>query len=252
MLAELGTKEYVSQLVSAVPLEWAIQNRVRVIGGVFSLKDHEYQAGPMLSTARRKCYMKATKGGWTELEVLETLHGMIHGFYPSGVLYAFPTSDTVSDFSKGRFKPLIEMNPCIKAHVRDTDSASVKRIGRSFLYLRGARLSEKIDSQTKESSKLKDIIVDKFVADECDHMSESAFEKMRGRLQHSRVRNEVYVSNPVMPDSGIHALFKKSDQRQWFRHCTSCGEWTCAELEFPDCVKIRRDSSSYTNLASRF
>lgn len=243
--AEVNPKEIAQKLIMADVVRWAVVNKIKVIGGVFSLKDHEYQATPMRSTARRKCYMKATKGGWTEMEVLDTLHGMMYGYYPAGVLHAFPTNDTVSDFSKGRFRPLISKNPCIASYVRETNAVNVKQVGDAFLYLRGARLSDVIDSTTKESSKLKDIIVDKFVADECDHMSEATFEKLRGRLQHSKVRKEVYVSNPVMPDSGIHALYKKSDQRQWFRHCSSCGTWTCAEREFPDCVKIRRNGTSY-------
>lgn len=227
---------------------WATLYSIRLQASTFSFKDHEYQIEPMNSTVRRMCAMKARQGGWTESEVLRSLHGMIHRRFPLGVLYLFPTTDDVQEFSKARFNPLIVANreaigKYVKSTGKGTDTASLKKIHDAFLYLRGARLSQKI-SDVNESSKLKSIPIDCVVFDEVDHMDEESIAKARGTMGHSKIKEERFLSNPLIPGEGIDKIFSTSDQRHWFRKC-SCGEWTCAELSFPDCVKIRPDGTGY-------
>jgi hypothetical protein len=132
----------------------------------------------------------------------------------------------------------------IGKYVKATDTASLKKIHEAFLYMRGAVLTQKISQDAAESAKLRSIPVDRIVFDELDLMDESVKAKARGRMGHSVVKEEVYISNPTIPDYGIDKVFQSSDQRHWFRRC-SCGEWTCAELSFPDCVKIRKDGTGY-------
>lgn len=195
--------------------------------------------------------MKATQGGFTLIEVLKTLHGLIHGRYPQGYLYLFPTTDDVREFSKSRFNPLIEANremigKYVKPGGKGTDTASLKKVRDAFLYLRGARLSQTIGEGDgeKESSKLRSIPVDGFTCDEVDLMDMSMIEKAKGRMGASKIKDESYLSNPTLPGYGIDAIFQKSDQRHLFRKC-SCGERMCAELSFPDCVKLRPDGTGY-------
>lgn len=227
------------------PAYWAYLNEIQLQASIFTFKDHEYQLEPMSSDVRRQCYMKGTQGGFTEVEVLKSLNGMIGRKYLQGVLYMFPTTDDVGEFSKSRFNPLILANrQAIGKYVKKTDTASLKKIHNAFLYLRGARLSQKIAGEEKESTKLRSIPVDKIVFDEVDLMDEDVIQKARGRLGHSKIKEEVYISNPTIPDYGIDKIFQTSDQRHWFRKC-DCGEWTCAELSFPDCVKIRNNGTGY-------
>ena len=225
---------------------WAELMVIRLQSAKFSFKNHEYQMEPMSSTARRRCYMKGTQGGWTEIEVLRSLHAMIYGHHPQGDLYMFPTTDDVQEFSKSRFNPLIANNKqaigkFVKSSGKGTDTASLKKIRDAFLYLRGARLSQKI-SDVNESSKMKGIPVDSVKFDEVDHMDLDVVAKARGRMGHSLVKEEVYLSNPIVPGEGIDKIFQTSDQRYWWRKC-SCGEWTCAEkffIEDPErCVGIK-------------
>lgn len=227
---------------------WATLFRIRLQASTFSFKDHEYQIEPMCFRGRRKCVMKGTQGGFTEDEVLDSLHGMIYKHLSQGVLYLFPTTDDVGEFSKSRFNPLIVDNQeaigqYVKSAGKGTDTASLKKIHKAFLYLRGARLSQKI-SDMNESSKLKSIPVDRVVFDEVDHMDEDVIAKAIGRMGHSKIKQERYLSNPIVPGEGIDKVFSRSDQRHWFRKC-KCGEWTCAELSFPDCVKIKADGTGY-------
>lgn len=242
------TELSVQDLASVDPCYWLVLNNVKLQGGYFSLTNHEYQAEPLSLKCRKRVYSKGTQGGFTEIEVARDLHGLIFNHYPQGVLHMFPTSDEVSEFGKSRFNPLITANhKAIGRYVQKTDTASLKKINEAFLYLRGARLTQKSGPlhDVDESSKLKSIPVDKLVFDEVTSMSEDVMEKARGRLGHSLVKEEVYISNPLLPDDPFDRIFQSSDQRHWFRKCQKCGEWTCAELTFPDCVKIRENGTGY-------
>lgn len=250
---------------------WAELNCLKLQTGKFSFKDHEYQIEPMASTAKRKCVMKGTQAGFTEIEVIDSLHGMRYGHLPQGVLYLFPTADDVSDFAKSRFNPMLASNReaigrFVKSGGKGTDSAGLKKVGKTaFLYLRGARLSQKV-SDVNESAKLKSIPVDRVVFDEVDHMDEEVITKAISRMGHSKVQQERYLSNPVVPGEGVDKIFTNSDQREWFRKCSSCGKtppagadhgwfedknngWTCAELFFMEdaekCVGTRTNGTGY-------
>jgi hypothetical protein len=239
------------------PAFWADLKRIQLQKGYWSFKRREYLLEPMQEFARRWCFMKGTQGGFTELQVVKSLWGMIHGIYSRGVLYLFPTTDDVREFSKARFGPLIDSNPStIGAYVRNTDTASLKRVSDSFLYLRGATLSYHLEHDAREAAKLRGISVDKCVFDEMDLMASDVMAKAKGRMGDSDVKEEVYISNPTLPDFGIASVFAQSDKRHWFRLCgckttntrvggSSTGSFTCAELEFPDCVKYRQDGTGY-------
>jgi len=99
-----------ADIAACDPAYWADLYSIKLQGGVFSFADYQYELEPMQSQAQRLCYMKAAQMGITEIEVLKTLHGMIHRLYPLGVLYLFPTTDNVQEFSKSRFGPLISAN----------------------------------------------------------------------------------------------------------------------------------------------
>ncbi|MAF25274.1 hypothetical protein CL634_06830 [bacterium] len=237
-----------NEIASVDAAYWANLFKIRLQRCQWTLKNHEYQLEPMQNTCKRVCYMKATRGGFSEIEILKSLHGMIHSRYGEGVLYLFPTTDDVHEFSKSRFDPLLLANreaigKYVKPGGKGTDTTSLKKIHRAFLYLRGARLSEKRGDQS-ESSKMKSIGVDKVVFDEIDHMDDEVIAKARGRYYDSPYQEEVFIGNPIIPELGIDKQWALSDQRHWFRRC-GCGEWTCAELSFPDCVKIRDDGTGY-------
>ncbi len=255
-MAELTSQD----LASVSAAYWAVFYKIILAtGNIFSFDGREYQIEPMESLASRLCYMKATGGGFSEIEILKSLRGMIYRRYPQGVLYMFPTNDDVQDFSKSRFAPLIQFNKLtigkyVKSGGKGTDSASLKKVGNSFLYLRGARLNPSDEGDAKFSTKLTGIQVDRIVPDEIDQMDSEAIAKARGRMGNAAVdgvkgnKEEVYIANPSDEDSGIDLYWQKSDQREWFRKCV-CGEETCAELEFMNspekCVGFYENGKGY-------
>lgn len=224
---------------------WAHILGIKLQKGPFSFSGREYQVEVMSQRAKKQCYMKGTQGGFSEMHMLKTLHGMIYGKYPAGVLYLFPTGMEVREFSKSRFGPLIHANPhTIGRFLKDmpgtkSDSSSLKQVRGANLYLRGATLGRKIEGELDESSLLRAITVDKVCYDELDMMDQDVMDKAAERMGDSDVYEEVFISNPTLPGFGIDAIFSRSDQRHWFREC-SCGHFTSAEVSFPTCVKLHK------------
>lgn len=229
---------------------WATEMRIKLqAGDIFSLVNHEYMLKPMQSRARRKCAMKATGMGWSEgMGILPTIHDLIYGRFKQGALYLFPTNVGVQDFSKSRFDTLFTNNreaigKFVKSGSKGTDTVKLKKIGNSFLYLRGATLDPEDEGLGgKTSTGLSSIQVDSVTFDEIRLMSQETIAKALGRMGHSLIQQEVYIANPGGEDEDIDIIFKSSDQQYWFRKCPACGERTCAELEFPQCVKIYVDA----------
>jgi len=216
---------------------WAVRNGVLLDSRPIDLKLHKYQIDWFSENAQVQVLRKAAQMGGTSVHALKTLHGMIYGRYPQGVLYLLPTKADVTDFSKGRFTPLIEENPdTIGAYISDTDAANIKRVGKAHLYFRGARKTQVIEGHKKTSSALKNIPVDRIVFDELDEMDPDMVELAESRLGHSLIKERIFISTPTIPDYGIDRVWQDSDQRHWHIKCERCGSWTCLELTFPDCL----------------
>ncbi len=49
------------------------------------------------------------------------------------------------------------------------------------------------------------------------------------------------IKRYTLPDYGIDAAFQETDQRYWLLKCDKCGEYTCLEDTFPDCLKTVGD-----------
>jgi len=218
-------------------LIWLHTNKIKLGGGLYKLKGHEYQMAIMEEKARKQVIIKGAQLGMTECWILRTLHGMIHGIYPSGALYLFPTQNDVGDFTKSRFDPLIDSNPAIGAYVQSTDSQHIKRVGNGFLFLRGARATKAIGGEKKSSASLKSIPVDRIVFDERDEMADEMVTLAEERVSHSNVKELMYLGTPTIPDFGVDQMYQDSDQRVWMIECKKCGTETCLELEFPDCIQ---------------
>jgi len=228
------------------PWYWAYSSNIRLVAGYFTLEGHEFQVRPMSVRPPIKVIMKGTQATFTESEVLNVLNGMIYGYYPTGVYYLFPNKDKVSEFSKSRFRPLISDNPdTIGQYVRDTDSATLKRIGSGFLYFRSGRLGQDLRGEMKTSAALKGDPADHAVHDEYDEMHPGIDEFVDGRLSKSPIHTKSYLANPTLPDYGIDKKFQPSSQEYWHIECQHCGKYTCLDLDdnFPALFQRQKDGS---------
>jgi len=230
---QAATHSDLDQLMAYDSWHWAYWSSIRLQKSNFALDGFEWLPGIIRTPKRDKCYKKASQMAGTEGFVIDSLHGCITRKYPLGVLYLFPSKDTVTDFSASRFKPLITDNhEAIGQHVRDTDRSNLKQIGQGFLYFRSGALSKIVQGQHKTSAQLVAIPVDAVVYDEWDLMSPATRELAVRRMEQSNIQAEAFLSNPTLPDYGIESVYAKSDMSVWMIKCDKCGGYTCLELEY--------------------
>jgi hypothetical protein len=203
---------------------------LKVDGVPFDLKRYPYLIQPYDEVHPDVVIKKGAQMGWTVWEILIAIDRALHT-YDRSLLICFPTRDDVADFSKSRFARLMEQNPSLGKHIKGTDSANIKAVGKVFIYFRGA----------KSRSQLKSIPCDMVTFDERDEMEESMVELADKRLDGSDFKHRISLSTPSIPDYGVDYEYKHSDRSHWLIKCDGCGKYTCLELEFPSCLKRLED-----------
>ena len=204
--------------------EW-VKNIV-LDGKPFAYDRHEYLLEPYQDDHPHQTEMKAAQLGLTTRAMLRSLYKCRYASF-RGVLYLFPSRTDALDFSKSRISNLIDENKdTIGKWLRDTDSAGLKKVWNSFLYIRG--MHSKVG--------LKSIPVDFVIFDELDEAPQNSVDMAMERMGHSEHRLVLQLSNPTLPDYGIDKAFQETDQRYWLLKCEKCGEYTCLEDTFPDCL----------------
>jgi hypothetical protein len=224
---------------------WADNSNIRLLGDtLFSLEDCRYLEDIMRSGAEEKAIMKGAQARITTIFMLDAIHGLIHNLYPQGVIYYFPTEKAVEGFSKTRFGPLVADNPIIRQHLQNTNSVSIKKVGKTFLSLLGAKATQSLQGSKKDGTSVRSTPADYVIRDERDLFDESMVRMTKDRLQNSKIGKEVDLGTPTIPDFGISRAFNNSDQRHWLVPCGACNEYTCIVLEFPNSIKFR-DNEPY-------
>jgi hypothetical protein len=231
--------DYVARTGDVEPLKavdawvWAFENKIKLTDGIFD--ERQYQKEIMEDDSRVQVFRKCRQIGGTQVAILKAFHNLINKIYPKGIIYLFPTKDTVTDFSTTRFKPLISENwNTIGQYVKDTDRANLKRIQDAHIFFRSGRLGQVIEGQVRTSASHVGISADEIIFDEWDLMDQKGQEIVLGCMADSDFQRETYLSNPTMPDYGIDFLYQESDQRVWMTRCRHCSECTCLGLEFMD------------------
>ena len=247
-ISQAAKDEVLKTKMAVNPAIWAKRSKIKLPNGVFfSFDDRPYLIEPMSSLAPEICCMKGSGGGFSvSVGAIPSIHGCCYSRYPQGVGNYFPTRDAMQDYVKAVFNPLVQGNPhtigkYVKAGGKGTDTASLKRIGNSNMFFRGATLTPGEDGQeAAKSISATSIQFDRLVPDETDQMDSEIFVKLVKRMANACVdgikgKYEIrWIANPSDNDRGIDLFWQSSDQREWFRQCQSCGEWTCAELQFKD------------------
>jgi hypothetical protein len=177
----------------------------------FSFDGREYCIDIMNDSNQRVAVKKAAQMGVSEIMVRECLARLVT-FPATKALYAFPTYEDVQFFSDTRIGPILEKSPTIKRLNRKTDNQSRKRLGDSFLMLRGAtdyRHAQMLD-------------VDWLFIDEYDRHKESIIPSLRERMGGSRYQFERDFSTPSLSGLGVDRIFELSDKKEWHDICWSC------------------------------
>lgn len=198
----------------------------------FSFEDFPWIARILDDPAPKITVKKGAQLGLTIAMILRSLRELWVKKDLRGALYLFPREDDISDFSRARMGPIIDMNPCFRETITDTNSIGLRRIGDRNLYLRHAGA---------DPAALMSIDVDRLVFDERDQMDDDRVELARYRLSSSKQPVELAISTATLPNFGVDKDYQDSDQNVWQIKCRSCGTWTCLELTWPDCFNTEGD-----------
>ncbi len=188
---------------------------------------------------RKMTVMKGAQMGFTIAAILKALviagKGTHNGYPIRGIGYWFPTQGEAQVFAKSRFTPLMEQNPHVwNPKGIDVDSAELKRVGNTAIYLRGA--GQRGGSAKKSTSGVKSIPLDINIRDEADEMSDTRKDAIDRRLDGSPCPQQLDFSTPTIPGYGVDLDYQDSNQSMWHWKCLRCEGWTCLEDNYPDCI----------------
>ena len=242
-VALLDNPDLVTDLMQVNCWYWAVKNEIKLMGGtIFTLDGCEYMRDIMCDEARHLAVMKGAQARITTLFLLRAIHALIYGMRPQGSIYYFPNKIAVENFSKTRSGPLISENPCIKRHLKNTNSVNIKRVGKSFLRFLGATATVDIQGK-KDSSSVRSEPADEVILDERDLFDDAMADMIPDRLLNSLLKLIVELGTPTIPDFGIDKVFGFSDQKYRMIKCTACNGYTCIAEEFPRSIKYERETT---------
>lgn len=198
--------------------DWLVQNTKdpRDPTKPWSFKGHEYQIEIANDTAPVIAGRKCSQVGFSELTLrlalgIVSIKQGIHG------LYILPTAAFARTFMKSRFDPVIEASPTLSEQLsRDVDGADQKRIGNSFLYLKGT-----VGQAAAISIPATMLIADE--VDFCDQTNLTTYESRLGHEDESSLIKRSF-STPTTSGRGVDKTFKAGDQRYYAVRHDRCGQ----------------------------
>jgi hypothetical protein len=218
------------------PVVWAMYHRLKnEKGEILNFKEHPYQVDILEDVHPDIVIIKGSQVGMTTMQVVKLLFMMDNNRLT--VIYTFPTQDQVNKFAGARFGPMINRTKYLKERIGGLNNNSVKNIGDSYVYFSG----------TFTESQAISVPADIVIHDELDFSKPDIREVYSSRLSHSKWKYTWLFSTPTVPDYGIDAAYKKSDQRRWLIKCEHCGKWQECTF-FKNIVTIKRE----TGLKHRF
>lgn len=216
------------------PGSWACRYRT-IRGEKFSFKEHPYQKAMINDMHPKQVICKAAQLGISEIMLTKVFW---FGDYSIGgpsakIIYTFPTFNDMLTYSAARIPPIIQESARIKEGdylyedfvfddteippyiqtLMETDSAKMKRIRDTFLFLKG----------TMGDNSAISIDSDWNIHDEVNFSNQGILNKFKSRIGASKLAWEYNFSTPTIPEYGVSKMYNNSDQRCWFVTCPHCG-----------------------------
>lgn len=234
---------------------WILGNKLKLNHGPWTPVGFEYLFSVLQEWHPVEIIMKGAQMGFTQAVLIKIFHAMLYNRFPQGFIYYFPTADAMYKIARTRFNPLIEENNCIQKAVVSTNAMNIKRIGSSWLYLSGAKATMSVggkDAIVKDAQALRSDPADALGFDEVDLMDPDMVEGANSRLGYAYDNfdkteggKKIFLSTPMIPETGIHKLYLSSNQCAWMIRCKKCNAFTCLEIEFPNCINVRADGTAF-------
>lgn len=209
---------------SSIP-EW-ITRHTFIGGEPYSYVDHEYQEKILRDMSQEVVVIKPSQVGVSEtsIRLALALCAVQRGYT---VAYTLPTAGFAGTFMRTRVDPVIQSSPYLSSLVHSTtDNSEVKRLGDSYLYLKGAQSANAPIS----------VPCDHLIHDELDFSDPEVISQYQSRLTHSKYRRKTKLSTPTIPGRGIHKEFQRSRRHYNLVKCDHCNHEFVPD--FHDHVKI--------------
>ncbi len=137
-------------------------------------------------------------------------------------IYTLPTAKFAAKFSKSRLDPIISASRTLAPMVpSDSDSASLKQVGRSFLHIAG----------TFTQGAAISVPADMLVNDEVDFSDPVVLTTYESRLGHAENGGlKRRFSTPTVTGAGISAGIDDSSKARYAVKCDSCHQWVMPDF----------------------
>lgn len=194
--------------------EW-ICKHTKINGSNYSFIDHEYQERILRDESQEVVIRKCSQVGLSETSARMAL-GLCAVIPHYTVGYTLPTAGFATTFMRTRIDPVIQSSPYLSSMIHTTtDNAEVKRLGDSFLYLKGSQSSNAPIS----------VPMDHLIHDEVDFSDPEVISQYQSRLTHSKHKRKTKLSTPTIPNRGIDREFQRSRRHFNFVKCNHCNAW---------------------------
>lgn len=212
-LARLKNQTIEKFSVADIP-RW-ICKQTLIKGMPYSFVDHEYQEKILSDTSQEVVARKCSQVGMTEASVRFAL--ALCGVTPHySVIYTLPTATQATHIMQTRVDPIIKESPYLSDMIQTSlDNASVKQLGNSFLYMKGAASGNAPISTP----------ADHLIHDEVDFSDPGILEQYHSRLTHSHYKRKTKLSTPTIPGVGIDKEFTESRRHFNMVKCCHCNFW---------------------------
>ena len=218
------------ELESVSPYLYIYNNNILNEAGLpLEFKDREFMIDILEDMSPLQAILKAPQVGCTVLETIKAL--WVANYLHKDIIYTLPTVGDIVDMVGGKINRIIAQNPPLLKMVADHDTIEQKQVGNNIIYFRGTWTSKQA---MMVSSQLN-------LHDEVDASNREVLTQYETRQQASMGGFRWYFSHPSIVGAGIDAYWQKSDQKEWFIHCTFCDKWQF--LEFP--ISINQEKQIY-------
>jgi len=194
--------------------QW-IETNTTMNGKPFSFSGHRYQLGILAAKTQNLVVIKPSQIGASEMmsRMILARAAMLR---PYNVIYAMPNAKAAQDFCKTRVSTVINESPMLRKLVdNNNDSVSMKKVGYSHIFFRGAFKESQSISTPSDA-----VCVDEYAF--CD---QTVVKQFNSRLTHSPHKHMIYFSTPLLPNHSIHAEFLASKRHFRMCKCNHCNEW---------------------------
>ena len=216
--------------IDLTPADWVCK-QTKLKSSPYSFKDHEFQEKIMNDESQNVVIKKCAQVGLSEVMVRAILAFLARNQSLTAILTQ-PSRKNALDFSTTRVDDIIKESKLLNSMLdRHVDSKELKKIGKSYLYIKGT-----IGAKAAIS-----VPADMLIHDELDFSDLDIVNKYSSRIQHSKYKLFRKFSTPTIPNFAISKEFAVSNQQYYMKKCPHCGKYNETSQSFFNDVVVTND-----------